>query len=156
SHDRAFLDAVCPATLELGSRGLRAYPLRYRDYAEARKGDLERERALAERQQAFIAKTEDFIRKNIAGQKTKQAQSRRKMLQKLDKVERPEDVWAIAERVSFRFAPAARSGDIVVDAKGLSARRGGRVLFAGFDLLVRRGERIGVVGPNGAGKTTLL
>ncbi|MBX3188162.1 MAG: ABC-F family ATP-binding cassette domain-containing protein [Labilithrix sp.] len=156
SHDRAFLDAVCPATMELGTRGLRVYPLRYTDYAIARHDDLERERALMERQQAFIDKTEDFIRRNIAGQKTKQAQSRRKMLEKLERVDRPEDVWAVAERVSFRFAQAARSGDIVLDATHLSARRGGRVLFDGVDLLVRRGERIGIVGPNGAGKTTLL
>jgi ATP-binding cassette, subfamily F, member 3 len=156
SHDRAFLDAVCPATMELGTRGLRVYPLRYSEYAVAREDDLERERALAERQQAFIDKTQDFIRRNIAGQKTKQAQSRRKMLDKLERVDRPEDVWAVAERVSFRFAPAARSGDIVLDAKGLAASRGGRQLFSGVDLLVRRGERIGVVGPNGAGKSTLL
>jgi ATP-binding cassette subfamily F protein 3 len=156
SHDRAFLDAVSTQTLELGTRGLRVYPLRYSEYAVAREGDLERERALMERQQAFIDKTEDFIRKNIAGQKTKQAQSRRKMLDKLDRVAGPEDVWAVAERVSFRFAQAARSGDIVLDAKDLAARRGGRVLFQGVDLLVRRGERIGIVGPNGAGKSTLL
>jgi ATP-binding cassette subfamily F protein 3 len=78
------------------------------------------------------------------------------MLDKLERVDRPEDIWAVAERVSFRFAPAARSGDIVLDAKGLAASRGGRALFSGFDLLVRRGERIGVVGPNGAGKSTLL
>ena len=156
SHDRAFLDAVCPETMELGRKALRVYPMKYGDYAVARAEDLERERALLERQQAFIDKTEDFIRRNIAGQKTKQAQSRRKMLEKLEKVERPEDVWANASRVSFRFAPAARSGDIVLEAEGLSARRGGRVLFEGFDLLVRRGERIGFVGPNGAGKSTLL
>ena len=156
SHDRAFLDAVCPTTLELGSKGIRVYPLRYSEYAVARAEDLERERALAERQQAFVEKTEDFIRRNIAGQKTKQAQSRRKMLDKLERVDRPEDVWAVAERVSFRFAPAARSGDIVLDAKGLEASRGGRKLFEGVDLLVRRGERIGIVGPNGAGKSTFL
>jgi ATP-binding cassette subfamily F protein 3 len=156
SHDRAFLDAVCPETLELGSRGLRVYPLPYSKYAEAREEDLERERAVAERQQAFVAKTEDFIRRNIAGQKTKQAQSRRKMLDKLEKIDRPEDVWAVAERVAFRFAPAARSGDIVLDAKGLGASRGGRALFEDVELLLRRGERVGVVGPNGAGKTTLL
>jgi ATP-binding cassette subfamily F protein 3 len=156
SHDRAFLDAVCPRTLELGRRALRVYPMKYSDYVVAREDDLERERALLERQQAMIAKTEDFIRKNIAGQKTKQAQSRRKMLAKLDRLERPEDVWDVAEKVAFRFAPAARTGDIVLDAKGLGAERGGRVLFDGVDLLVRRGERIGIVGPNGSGKTTLL
>jgi ATP-binding cassette subfamily F protein 3 len=156
SHDRAFLDAVSTQTLELGSRGLRVYPLRYSEYAVARASDLERERAIVERQQAFVDKTEDFIRKNIAGQKSRQAQSRRKMLDKLDRVAGPEDVWAVADRISFRFAPAARSGDIVLDAKGLRASRGGRVLFEGVDLLVRRGERIGIVGPNGAGKSTFI
>ena len=156
SHDRAFLDNVCPHTMELGSRGLRVYPLKYSDYAVARAEDLARERALKERHDAFVDKTEDFIRKNIAGQKTKQAQSRRKMLDKLEDVERPEDVWAVAERVAFRFVPGARTGDIVLECKGLRAERGGRVLFDGVDLLVRRGERIGIVGPNGSGKTTLL
>jgi ATP-binding cassette, subfamily F, member 3 len=156
SHDRAFLDNTSRATIELGRKGLRVYPLRYSDYVNARQEDLERERGLVERQEAMVAKTEEFIRKNIAGQKTKQAQSRRKMLEKLDRLERPEDVWANAERVAFRFAPAARSGDIVLDANGLSAERGGRVLFRGVDILIRRGERIGVVGPNGSGKSTLL
>jgi len=156
SHDRAFLDAVTGATMELGRKSFRVYPLRYSDYAVAREADLERERQLAERQQAFVDKTEDFIRKNIAGQKTKQAQSRRKMLEKLDRLENPEDVWAVAEKVRFRFAPAPRTGDIVLDADGLGASRGGRKLFEGLDLLVRRGDRIGIVGPNGAGKTTLL
>src|SRR5882672_12500124 len=156
SHDRAFLDAVTGATMELGRKSFRVYPLRYSDYAVAREADLERERELAERQQAFVDKTQDFIRKNIAGQKTKQAQSRRKMLEKLDRVARPEDVWAVAEKVRFRFAPAPRTGDIVLDATELVAARGGRTLFQGLDLLVRRGDRIGIVGPNGAGKTTLL
>jgi ATP-binding cassette subfamily F protein 3 len=156
SHDRAFLDAVCTETWELGRRSFRVYPLKYSDYAVAREEDLERERELAARQEAFVAKTEKFIRENIAGQKTKQAQSRRKMLDKLDTVDRPEDVWAVAEKVRFRFAPAQRSGDIVLEAKGLGATRGDRRLFDGVDLLVRRGERIGVVGPNGSGKTTLL
>jgi ATP-binding cassette, subfamily F, member 3 len=156
SHDRAFLDNVSNTTLELGSRSLRVYPLKYSEYVVAREENLERERATVERQRAMVAKTEDFIRKNIAGQKTKQAQSRRKMLDKLDRVERPEDVWAVAEKLAFRFVPAARTGDIVIDAKGLVASRGGRSLFRGVDLLIRRGERIGVVGPNGAGKSTLL
>jgi ATP-binding cassette subfamily F protein 3 len=156
SHDRAFLDDTCSQTFELGRKGLRTYPLRYSDYAVAREEDLARERAQLERQQDFIDKTQAFIQKNIAGQKTKQAQSRRKMLEKLDRLERPEDVWKSAEKMSVRFAPAARSGDIMLDAKGMGATRGGRVLFDGVELLIRRGERIGVVGPNGSGKTTLL
>jgi ATP-binding cassette, subfamily F, member 3 len=156
SHDRAFLDNVCRSTMELGRRSLRVYPLRYSEYVVAREDDLARERALVERQQGLVSKTEDFIRKNSAGQKSKQAQSRRKMLDKLERIERPEDVWAMAERIAFRFAPAARTGDIVLDAQGLGADRGGRTLFDCVDLLVRRGERIGIVGPNGTGKSTLV
>jgi len=156
SHDRAFLDRVCPKTLELGSRDVRIYPMKYSDYAVAREEDLARERAVLERQQSLIDKTEDFIRKNIAGQKSKQAQSRRKMLDKMDRVDRPEDVWAVAEKIAFRFVPGIRSGDIVIDASDLAAERGGRKLFSDVELLVRRGERIGIVGPNGSGKSTLL
>ncbi|RYZ06019.1 MAG: ABC transporter ATP-binding protein [Myxococcales bacterium] len=156
SHDRAFLDAVCPITMELGRSTFRVYPLPYSRYHEERADDLERERRLAEEQASFIEKTEDFIRRNMAGQKTKQAQSRQKMLDKLERVKGPEDVWARAERVRFRFAEAPRSGDIVLEAKGLGAARGGRQLFSGVDLLVRRGDRIGIVGPNGGGKTTLM
>ena len=156
SHDRAFLDNTSSHTMELGRKSFRVYPLKYSDYAVAREEDLARERELVQRQQDMVQKTEDFIRKNIAGQKTKQAQSRRKMLEKLEALDKPEDVWAVAEKVAFRFAPAPRSGDIVIEATGLAAERGGRVLFGGVDLLVRRGERLGVVGPNGSGKTTLL
>jgi ATP-binding cassette subfamily F protein 3 len=156
SHDRAFLDSTCRTTMELGRQRFRVYPARYSEYVVLREGDLAREQALVDRQQAMIAKTDEFIRKNIAGQKTKQAQSRRKMLDKLERLGRPEDVWSTAERVAFRFAPAARTGDIVIDAKGLGAARGGRELFSDFELLVRRGERIGIVGPNGSGKSTLL
>jgi ATP-binding cassette subfamily F protein 3 len=156
SHDRAFLDNVCPSTMELGRTSFRVYPLPYTLYHQERAVDLERERKLAEEQAAFVSKTEDFIRKNMAGQKTKQAQSRRKMLDKLERVDRPEDVWARAERLRFRFAEVPRSGDIALEAKGLSAERGGVTLFSGVDLLVRRGDRIGIVGRNGSGKSTLM
>jgi ATP-binding cassette subfamily F protein 3 len=156
SHDRAFLDNVSTRTMELGRRTFRDYPLPYSRYVEAREEDLARERKLKEERDAFVAKTEDFIRKNIAGQKTKQAQSRRRMLSKLDEIEAPEDVWAVAEKVAFRFADAPRTGDIVLDVRGARAERGGRTLFEGVDLLLRRGERVGVVGPNGAGKSTFL
>ncbi|MBI4705570.1 MAG: ABC-F family ATP-binding cassette domain-containing protein [Deltaproteobacteria bacterium] len=156
SHDRAFLDAVCPTTMELGHKRWRVYRMAYGAYERAREGELERERQRAQEQRAFVAKTEDFIRRNIAAQKTKQAQARRRMLEKLDRLEMPEDVWTAARKLRFRFAAAPRSGDVALEAKGLRAERGGRVLFSDLDLLVRRGDRIGVIGPNGSGKTTLL
>ncbi|HOU89994.1 MAG TPA: ABC-F family ATP-binding cassette domain-containing protein [Polyangiaceae bacterium] len=156
SHDRAFLDAVCPVTLELGRRALRRYEAAFSQYQILRREELERERRAAAEQANEVARTEEFIRRNLAGQKTKQAQARRTRLEKLERVERPEDVWGRAERGRFRFAEAPRSGDVVLTAEDLSAERGGRVLFAGFTLRVRRGDRIGIIGPNGCGKTTLL
>jgi ATP-binding cassette subfamily F protein 3 len=156
SHDRAFLDAVTNQTLELGQRSFRSYPLSYSAYAVAREVDLARERTLVERQADQIAKTEEYIRRNIAGQNAKQAQGRKKILERQERLDRPEDVWNTAEKVAFRFASAPRTGDIVLEATGLNAQRGGRALFGGVDLLVRRGERLGIVGPNGSGKSTLL
>ena len=156
SHDRAFLDNTSKVTLELGHKTFRSYPVSYSAYTVAREEDLDREREARERQQAMIAKTEEFIRKNLAGQKTKQAQSRRRMLEKLDKLERPEDTWEVAQQVRFRFAQAPRTGDIVLEASALGATRGVARLFDGLDLLVRRCERLAIVGPNGCGKTTLL
>ena len=90
SHDRQFLDNTVSRTLELGEGGIRSYNASYSEYAVLREADLARERALAGRQKAMVEKTEDFIRRNIAGQKTKQAQSRRRMLEKLDRVEQPD------------------------------------------------------------------
>ena len=156
SHDRAFLDATCPITMELGRTTFRSYPLPYTQYHEERAEDLAREQRQAEEQATFIAKTEDFIRRNLAGSNTKQAQSRRKMLDKLERVGGPEDIWARAERVRFRFSETPRSGDIVLDVKDAAGVRGGEELFSGFELLLRRGDRLGIVGPNGCGKSTLL
>ncbi len=156
SHDRAFLDATCPRTAELGMFSFRDYALKYSAYVIARDEDLERERKAVMEQRDFIAKTEEYIRRNLAGQNTKIAQGRRKMLEKLERLDNPDDIWASARKLGMRFAQARRTGDIVFEAKGLRAERGGRVLFDGVDVLVKRLDRVAIVGPNGAGKSTLL
>ncbi len=156
SHDRAFLDATCPRTAELGLFKFRLYEAPYSVYLTLREEDLARERRELELQRAEIAKTEDFIRRNLAGQGTNQAKSRRRMLDKLVRIERPEDIWADAKKLGMRFAPGRRSGEIVIDSRGLGAIRGGRRLFEGIDLQLRRLERLAIVGPNGSGKSTLL
>ncbi len=156
SHDRAFLDATCPQTGELGLLRFRLYPAAYTEYLVLRDETLARERREVELQRAEIAKTEDFIRRNLAGQKTNQAKSRRRMLEKMARLDLPEDVWTDARKLGMRFAPPRRSGDIVLEAQGLGAVRGERRLFAGIDLLLRRLDRLAIVGPNGTGKSTLL
>src|SRR3954470_17600283 len=131
SHDRYFLDRTCRRIVELENGRAASYTGNYSAYLIEREERREAQQRAYENQRQLIAKTEEFIRRNIAGQKTKQAKSRRKMLEKLETLERPEDIWAVAEKVAFRFAPAPRSGDIVLEAKGLSAERGGRELFSG-------------------------
>jgi ATP-binding cassette, subfamily F, member 3 len=156
SHDRAFLDATCNKTAELGLLKFRFYHARYSDYPAQREADLERERKEVLAQRAEIARTEEFIRKNIAGQGTNQAKSRRKMLEKLVRLDNPEDIWADAKKLGLRFSPARRTGEVVLEAQGLCSERGGRKLFQGLDLRVKRLDRWAIVGPNGSGKSTLL
>ncbi len=156
SHDRAFLDATCPITGELGLLRFRLYPAAYTKYLELREETLTRERREVELQRAEIAKTEEFIRRNIAGQGTNQAKARRKMLAKVARLDLPEDVWSDARKLGLRFATPRRSGDVVLEATGLGAVRGGRTLFSGIDVRLRRLDRLAIVGPNGTGKSTLL
>src|SRR6185369_14218431 len=120
SHDRYFLQAVCNEIVDVEDGDVVRYPGSYQKYLPARAERHERLLAEYERQQAEIARTEDFIRRNIAGQKTKQAQSRRKMLEKLTRVERHRDTWAEAGDIGLRFTVAAhRGGKEVVRADGV-------------------------------------
>ncbi len=152
SHDRYFLDRTIDRIVELENGVLSPYAGNYSFYAAERQERLARRRKTYERQQEHIRKTEDYIRRNIAGQKTKQAQSRRKALERLDRHDRP------VEEKGFRldFRAAERGGNRVVELDRSSKAYGETVLFENLDLLVRRGDRLGIIGPNGSGKSTLL
>ncbi len=152
SHDRYFLDRTIDRIVELEHGALDAFAGNYSFYATEKQQRLAKRHKAYERQQDHIRKTEDFIRRNIAGQKTKQAQSRRKALTKLDTLERP----ASDREFKLRFTAGARGGNRVVELQQTSKAYGDNVLFRDLDLLVRRGDRLGVIGPNGSGKTTLL
>ena len=110
SHDRAFIRAVCREIVELENGKFVRYPFGYDKYVVERDARLERARTAYERQKEQVEKTEDFIRRNLAGQKTKQAQSRRKMLEKLDRLERPDDQWEHAGQVALDFATGGDLG----------------------------------------------
>jgi len=153
SHDRWFLDRVAQRTLHLDRGRLTDYGGNYSFYHKAAADRLRQEQAAWRRQQDHIRQTEAFIRKNLEGQKTKQAQARRKQLGKLDRLDRPP-----AERDSYRFRlrPQRESGGTVLHAERVAKSFGERSLFRDLDLLVVRGDRVGILGPNGCGKTTLL
>jgi ATP-binding cassette subfamily F protein 3 len=153
SHDRFFLDRVVTRIVELERGRATEYTGNYTAFLkqkEARRATVEKE---WQRQQEWIQKTEEFIRKNIAGQKTKQAQARRNALERLERIERPPSAGDTAR---FRFPVGVRTGRIVLATRDLDAGYPGKVLVAGLDLEVERGERWALVGPNGSGKTTLL
>jgi ATP-binding cassette subfamily F protein 3 len=144
---------VATRTLHLERGRLTSYSGNYSFFDRAWQQRRQRELAEYQRQQDHIRQTEAFIRKNIAGQKTKQAQSRRKQLAREERLERPESA-----RPLFRLdlKAARRSGDMVFQAEGLEKRYDGEALVSGLDLVVSRRDRLGVIGPNGCGKSTLL
>jgi ATP-binding cassette subfamily F protein 3 len=158
SHDRAFLRATCDGIVEVERKVATRYRGGWEAYRAQREARLKRALDEYVRQNERIEKTEDFIRRNIAGQKTKQAQSRRRMLEKLERVERPEDVWEAARHLGIRFDEGDHPGGReAIKARGLAIGfEGKEPLVRDFDWTLYRGERVGIVGPNGAGKTSLV
>jgi ATP-binding cassette subfamily F protein 3 len=157
SHDRTFLDrhATCIAEIE-GDR-LRSYRGNYSAYLRQKAARLEESgarRTNLDRQIAHMAK---FVaRFGAKASKARQAQSRRKTLEKLQ-AEREELESAVQQRsMRVRLENPARSGDLVLRLEEISKRYGEHCVYDSLDLEVRRGERIALVGPNGAGKSTLL
>jgi ATP-binding cassette subfamily F protein 3 len=157
SHDRYFLDTVVDHVIELSSAGADVYRGNYTAYVGQR---LERRAFQAARydsQQEFIAREQAYIRKNIAGQNTRQAQGRRKRLERFlrdDAVERPRE----QRTMHMGFEGVDRSADLVVRTHDLVIGHldGDRPLFEVPDLILARGECAALIGPNGAGKTTFL
>jgi ATP-binding cassette, subfamily F, member 3 len=153
SHDRTFLNRTVTKIVELAHGKLVEYHGNYERFLQLREGRLEKMATDYERQQEMIERTQDFIRRNIAGQKTKQAKSRRKMLDKLDELERPETDETLA---NFNLDAGPRSGAIAMTADRLTAGYDDKPVVNDFAMTIRRGERYAIMGPNGSGKSTLL
>ena len=153
AHDRWFLEAVGTAVLELeGGRG-RFFAGTWHAW---RKEKAARELALGraiEKQQAEIAALERFVTRFRAGTRARQAQSRAKKLDKIDRLARdPRDGKALG----FAFKPPERTGRVVFEIEDGELTIGSRVLLDDFELWLERGEHVTLVGANGAGKTTLI
>ncbi|MCB5256684.1 MAG: ATP-binding cassette domain-containing protein [Candidatus Cloacimonetes bacterium] len=153
SHDRVFLDNVCRSIYSLESASLSITKGNYSSWYEA--GQIERksrERQF-ERQQKFIAETQDFIRRNMGSQKTSQAKSRLKMLEKLDVVKAPQR----SRQSHLHFASADRSGNDVFSLKdAIIGINPDLVLARKVNIEAHWQDRIALIGPNGCGKSTLL
>ncbi|MGE0496136.1 MAG: ABC-F family ATP-binding cassette domain-containing protein [Vulcanimicrobiota bacterium] len=158
SHDREFINRVVSKIVELNYQTMTVYSGNYDFYEQERELRAEQLTAAYKRQQDMLAKEEEFIaRFKARASHAAQVQSRVKKLEKIDRVELPEE----QKRVKFQFQTPPRSGDEVVKMKELGKtwqRPDGREVrvFSGFTEVVKRLNKVAVVGVNGAGKSTLL
>jgi ATP-binding cassette subfamily F protein 3 len=153
SHDRYFLDRACRRIIEIENGRATSYTGNYSDYLVEREEQREIQQRAYDNQQRLIAKTEEFIRRNLAGQKTKQAKSRRTMLLRLDRVEAVRGDQASGD---FRMQDIERAGTHVLTVTEASIGYPDKLLASDISLILRRGECLGVIGPNGSGKTTFV
>ncbi len=153
SHDRYFLDRACRRIIELENGRASSYTGNYSHYLIEREERREAQQRAYDNQQQLIAKTEEFIRRNLAGQKTKQAKSRRTMLQKLERVDA---VRADQSQGDFRLRSIERTGNHVLMVENAVIGYPGKTLARDISFTLRRTECLGIIGPNGSGKTTFL
>ncbi len=151
SHDRYFLDKVATKVFELNGGGIDSYPGNFQAYWRLRRERYEQQLKTWQAQKEYIDKQEEYIRRIHYGQLHKQAHSRQKAIDKLERVERP--AWIETPRM--HFGAVRRTGDIVLRADEIS-KAYDRPLFQKLSFTLERGKRLGIMGPNGCGKTTLL
>jgi ATPase subunit of ABC transporter with duplicated ATPase domains len=153
SHDREFMNRIVNKIIEIDAGSLTSYSGDYEFYEGQRAQNEKQQQAQFERQQAMLAKELKFIERFKArASHAAQVQSRVKKLDKIERVEPPRR----RQTVAFDFLPAPRSGDDVVNIRGLHKQYGAKIIYDGFDFMIKRRERWCIMGINGAGKSTLL
>ncbi len=155
SHDRYFMDHVCGRMAELLMGNLETYTGNYTEYLEKRTEVYEIRMKAWELQQKEIARQEAVIamyRRFNREKSIRLAESREKRLEKMERLERPQEEGT----VHFRFETRRRTGDDVLQTDRLGKSYGDRVLFSDLDIHVKAGDRIALIGDNGTGKSTLL
>jgi ATP-binding cassette subfamily F protein uup len=153
THDRAFLDRVCTRILELDRGMLRSYPGNYSAYEKVKAGDLAAEAVAQRKFDRFWQEEEAWIRKGVEARRTRN-EGRVLRLERLR-----EERAARRERlgsVKLSLSAGQRSGKLVAELKEVSKSFGGRPIVKDLNLLISRGDRLGLIGANGAGKTTLI
>lgn len=154
SHDRRFLDNVTNRTVEVMLGHIHDYKVPYTKYLELRAERIQQQTAAYENQQKMIQKTEEFIQAfRYKPTKSNQVQSRIKALEKLDRIEIDETDNV---RLTVKFPPAPRSGDVVFKGTDLTVGYPQKVVFSGAEIEIKRGEKIAFIGRNGEGKTTMM
>lgn len=154
SHDRYFLDKVANITWDLRSNSLDRYVGNYTKFVQEKAQRLETQRKEYEKQQKEIAALEDFVAKNLVrASTTKRAQSRRKKLEKMDRLEKP---GGQEKAATIAFPIERPSGNVVLTVEEAAIGYEGQVLSQPISLDLRKYTAIAVVGPNGVGKTTFL
>jgi len=153
SHDRYFLDKVTNRILEMSRRQVQDYPGNFSAYWRQRAERVVVQQRQYEKQQEEIADMQDFIRRNIYGQKSTQAQDREKKLARMELIEKPVEITSDTNIV---FGKVSRTGDCAIETRELAQGFGNRNLFEDLSVRIIRGDRWGFFGPNGCGKTTLL
>src|SRR6185437_4307955 len=153
SHDRAFLANVVDHVLHFEGDSATPYVGRYQAFVEQRALRRLTQQRQFEQQRRKIASEQDYIARNLAGQNSKQAKGRRKLLARMPRLSAPVGGEAV---MSVRFEVAERGGDRVVVAERARIQVDDRVLIDDLNATLMRGDTLGLLGPNGSGKSTLI
>lgn len=154
SHDRYFLDKVATVTLDLTKHSLDRYVGNYSRFVELKEQKLATEAKNYEKQQKEIAALEDFVNRNLVrASTTKRAQSRRKQLEKMERLDKPE---AGKKSANMTFQSEKTSGNIVLTVENAAIGYDGEILSEPINLDLRKMNAVAIVGPNGIGKSTFI